>query len=441
MKGLRGLFRLGTLTLLALMLTVALVLPSSAATIDKVCSSSQMLSEVTIVAVDPEAVEVSWRPQDLVNFDYNGDIKNGLLKVTFKDIPTAEEFDGYVIEATPGDDDPGDSNELGVKAYTSSTLIDRPSVIGAEHTEILNLEPGTKYYVTVYAVNHNTVQISPKQRPQDQNSATTFLSAPFLGALDWGPTLHSNADANNATPTTSLGTTSGECQDGTTLQAVPTAPAVDNRTCKNGWRLVNLADDDFKGAHFALYGVENEAGQHYFRWLNPADWGPFDHMLDKDKGKQADMLSFDDDGDVEDHCVNDDIGKTCGHTLYQFVARDGKGDVVASELVKTKGEFTAGDDSFFQTVFTAESEELNLYVSLGREVDGKYRAMSDTAYVQFDAPDDLRALDQTYDEYNQVNMDITAGVDDTDDVDRYRDSVFAALALTGYDRRRTVEER
>ena len=67
-------------------------------------------------------------------------------------------------------------------------MIARPSVVGSTVTEILNLEPGTKYYVTIYAVNHNTVQISPDQRAQDSSSATTLLSAPFLGALEWQPT-------------------------------------------------------------------------------------------------------------------------------------------------------------------------------------------------------------------------------------------------------------
>ena len=73
----------------------------------------------------------------------------------------------------PGDDDPGDSDDLGVADYKSSSLIARPAVVGSTVTEVLNLEPGTKYYVTIYAVNHNTVQISPDQRAQDSSSATT----------------------------------------------------------------------------------------------------------------------------------------------------------------------------------------------------------------------------------------------------------------------------
>ena len=183
MKGLKGWSRLGMLTLLALTLMVALTLPS-AATSHQVCSTGQMLPEVEIVSVKAKLASVHWRPQDLVNFKYNGDIENGLLEVRFRDIATAFDFDGYIIEAVPGNDDPGDSVRRGVQSHVS-TLIARSPVIGDTMTEVLNLEPGTKYYVTVHAVNHNTVQISPKQRAQDsaQSSATTLLSAPFLGAL------------------------------------------------------------------------------------------------------------------------------------------------------------------------------------------------------------------------------------------------------------------
>lgn len=420
MKGLRGLFRLGTLTLLALTLMVALVLPSSAKGHE--CSSSQMLDEVEIVNVAAKAAPASWSAQDLADFDYDGDIENGLLEVSFKDIPTDFDFDGYIIEAVPGDDDPGDSDDLGVDDYKSPSLIARPAVVGSTVTEVLNLEPGTKYYVTIYAVNHNTVQISPNQRAQDSSSATTLLSAPFLGALDWGYVYSADNldDGTNTAPFYRIG-------DACTPADTPVAP------CEaEGWRRVDLADRDYKGVHFSLYGVEGEAGQHYFRWLNPGDYGPFDHLLDmdhspaRDAGKQADMLSFDKDGDVEDHC--NDINDDCGHTHYQFKAVDDNGRVVASETVETDGRLSAAattEEDYFQVVFSAESGDLTLSVSLGRMVGGKYKAMSDTASVMFEAPDDLRALDQTYDEYKAVNADIIGGVDEADDVETYRDSVFA----------------
>ena len=198
MKGLRGLFRLGTLTLLALTLMVAMALPSAAA--DE-CSSSQMLDEVEIVKVAAKEAPSTWSAQDLVDFDYDGDIDNGLLEVIFKDIPTDFDFDGYIIEAVPGDDDPGTSDALGVPNYKSPSLIARPAVVGSEVMEVLNLEPGTKYYVTIYAVNHNTVQISPNQRAQDSSSATTLLSAPFLGGLEWGLVTYTPANPTGTPPT------------------------------------------------------------------------------------------------------------------------------------------------------------------------------------------------------------------------------------------------
>ena len=194
-------------------------------------------------------------------------------------------------------------------------------------------------------------------------------------------------------------------------------------------------DDDFKGVHFSLYGVEGEAGQHYFRWLNPGDYGPFDHLLDmdhspaRDAGKQADMLSLDKDGDVEDHCADDDIDDDCGHTHYQFKAVDDNGRTVASETVETNGRLRPPTEAdYFQVVFSAESGDLTLSVSLGRMVGGKYKAMSDTASVMFEAPDDLRALDQTYAEYKRVNDDITSDIDEDDDVEAYLDSIFTTAS-------------
>lgn len=421
MKGLRGLFRLGTLALLALTLMVAMALPSAAA--DE-CSSSQMLDEVEIVTVMAKESPAVWSAQDLVNFDYDGDIENGLLEVSFKDIPTDFDFDGYIIEAVPGDDDPGNSDDLGVPDYKSSSLIARPAVVGSAITEVLNLEPGTKYYVTVYAVNHNTVQISPDQRAQDSSSATTLLSAPFLGALEWRlVTGTTDTDTNVFTPAAIGAATDPRA-------TCDTAGA----TCGMSWWIAGLADKDYQGAHYAFYDARDESGQHYFRWLNPGDFGPFDHILDTKDNKQADMLSLDKDGDVENLCEDDKkTDGDCGHTHYQFKAVDDNGNTVASELVETDGNLTAADDDFMQVVFSAESGDLTLSVSLGRMVGGKYKAMSDTASVMFEAPDDLRALDQTQSEYVRVITDVTDGVDKADEVARYRDSVFAAKALSGHD--------
>ncbi|MDE0671203.1 MAG: fibronectin type III domain-containing protein [Caldilineaceae bacterium] len=410
-KGTRYLLRSASLALLALTLMVAMALPSSAA--DDECSPSQMLDEVEIVSVAAKEAPASWSAQDLVKFEYDGDIENGLLEVSFKDIPTDFDFDGYIIKAVPGDDDPGNSYKfVGKDGYTSPSLIARPSVVGSTVTEILNLEPGTKYYVTIYAVNHNTVQISPDQRAQDSSAATTLLSAPFLGALDWKRIYTEDEGANEA---------------GSLCAASITSDA-----CGNGWYSIGLYDPEYEGTHFSFYTADQEAGQHYFRWLKPTVYGPFDHtILTNDDENEADMLSYDKDGEVETDC--DDEGGDCGHTHYQFRAVDSDGDTVASELVETNGNFSEVGD-FYQVVFSAEEGDLTLSVSLGRMVGGKYKAMSDTASVMFEAPDDLRALDQTYEEYNRVNMDITSGITkddgsiDKDDIESYLDSVFTVIS-------------
>ena len=199
----------------------------------------------------------------------------------------------------------------------------------------------------------------------------------------------------------------------------------------------NDFNSDYEGTHFALYDADNEAGQHYFRWLNPANYGPYDHIRedvldylnsDDDSEGQADMLSLDKDGKVEDHCAGDAFDNgDCGHTHYQFTAVDANGKTVASELVETEGnliysqgsatEDVGREDNYFEVVFTAESGELTLSVSLGRVDGGKYRAMSDTASVTFDAPGDLRAFDQTPEEYIMVLQEIDSVFLDLVDVD------------------------
>lgn len=118
MKGLRGLFRLGTLTLLALTLMVAMALPSAAA---GECSASQMLDEVEIVSVVAKESQVHCRAQNLANFTHDGDIVNGLLEVSFKDIAIDFAFDGYMIEAVPGDSG-GWTKSVLVKLEIAETL-------------------------------------------------------------------------------------------------------------------------------------------------------------------------------------------------------------------------------------------------------------------------------------------------------------------------------
>ena len=66
-------------------------------------------------------------------------------------------------------------------------------------------------------------------------------------------------------------------------------------------------------------------------------------------------------------------------------------------------------------------------------VSGKYKAMSDTASVMFEAPDDLRSLDQTYAEFQEVLNDITKDITESDDVEAYLDSVFTTVSYSDID--------
>ena len=139
------------------------------------------------------------------------------------------------------------------------------------------------------------------------------------------------------------------------------------------------------------------------------------------------MLSLDKDGKLEDHCADDNfLDGNCGATHYRFEARDRNNKVVASELVEINHDVSGhywenfdDDEVYYQTVFTAEEGRLTLSVSLGRLVDGKYKTMSDTASVAFDAPGALRAFDQTYAEYKEVLSDIHSAYDENDDLVRW----------------------
>lgn len=145
-------------------------------------NSQYMLEEVDIVRVAAKESPALWNVQDLENSESARDFESGLLEVSFKDIATAVYFDGYIIEAKPVG-----PNYKGVADYKSPFVIARPPIVGDTVTEILSLHPGTKYHVTVFAVVNNTVQISPNQRNDDDNSVTTLLSAPFLSTHDTNP--------------------------------------------------------------------------------------------------------------------------------------------------------------------------------------------------------------------------------------------------------------
>ena len=142
---------------------------------EKVIDPKYQLKEVDIVLVAAKESPIIWNIQDLIDSDYGGCFESGLLEVRFKDIPTCVDFDGYIIEAKSVN--LADEN---VADYKSPSVIARPRIVGGTVAEVLNLVPGAKYYVTVYAVMNNVVRISPKQDCSEYNTATTLLSAPLL---------------------------------------------------------------------------------------------------------------------------------------------------------------------------------------------------------------------------------------------------------------------
>ena len=136
------------------------------------------------------------------------------------------------------------------------------------------------------------------------------------------------------------------------------------------------------------------------------------------------MLSLDEDGDVENLCEGDEADGDCGHTHYLFKAVDENGRTMASRR-EWRPEAISIRKRRIQWrllpggVFRSESGDVTLSVSLGRMVGGKFKAMSDTASVMFEAPDDLQALDQTFEEYQNEIDDIVDDYDENDDAVRW----------------------
>lgn len=240
---------------------------------------SLVLDEVKIVSVTAQEASVVYNIDDLMNFDHGSDITDGLLEVVFKDIPTSLDFDGYIIEAKVCNSLSNDVDD-----YKSPAVIKRPVVVGSTVTEVLNLEPGTTYSITVYAVKQNMVQISPSQSDQGNYSATTLMTAPLLDTLK----------------TESIG----------------------------------LSDIGSR------VGIDDES-------------------------------SIGSKGAVHSH----------DYTHFQFTTTDENGKIVDRKLIEADDSFFVETYSFFQSVFSAASDDLMLSVSLGRIVDGRYKAFSDTAIV------------------------------------------------------------
>ena len=127
---------------------------------------------------------------------------------------------------------------VGVEAQ--SVAVPRPAagMMGDVVTVNLNLEPGTKYDITVIAINQGDIAISEAQANQDTVSATTLLSAPFFGAYE--------VYKDTANPAASR-------------DRVIDAILADN---------LNLAASNFQGAHWFAYegGSESWVPSHVSTW-------------------------------------------------------------------------------------------------------------------------------------------------------------------------------
>lgn len=387
MKGMRRLFRLGALALVAVLLIAAMTAPAAAASY-KTCRTSQMLNTVEIVSVDALPSPAEWDAAKLLHFGdgKKGTYSVGMLEVKFKDINTPFEFDGYQVTASPSErsgssDNPGTSKALGVQEV--EVLVDRPSSVGGEVRVQLNLEPGTKYYITVVALNHNTVFISREQLNQDQTSATTLLSPPFLGGYD-------------------------------------------NRSDN-----LNLNNDQFRGAHYLVYKGDVEL--HSFRWLNPAVFGPYDHEWKVGEVAQegADILCFN--GDEVTRCGSaSDNTAEYGITHYRLQVKDVDTGAVEYEERLEKLDIPAeyldlGDDLgmtpdgtvvanlYYESNFNLADGEYDFTVEAGRYEDRKFEPLSDKAIVRISIPSAYKVFDQTLPQFQDLVKDIVNGIEKYED--------------------------
>ena len=103
--------------------------------------------------------------------------------------------------------------------------------------------------------------ISEAQANQDTVSATTLLSAPFFGAYE----VYKSGAAAGLGPNRVL----------------------DEILADN----LGLNSDNFQGSHWFLYAGSSD-GIHHVRWLDPWNYGPFDHAWVTVEEEGADMLTF-----------------------------------------------------------------------------------------------------------------------------------------------------
>ena len=372
MKGIRSLFRLGALAMVAVLLVVALTVPAAAA--DQTCKDDQMLAEVVILSVTPLESALSWDASELLSYGDGaaGTYPTGQLEVKFNDINTAYKITHYDVIATPSDE-PGTSDELGIGEVV--TKVDRPGDVGSVVTATLDLEPGTNYDIDVVA-NYYSVQTSENQSNQDSLGGTTFLSPPFLGG----------------------GT------EGALAMTTETESPAD------------------RGVHFLVYKSDEEL--HTMSWLNPKVFGPFDHKW-KDANKAgADILCTDEDGDLVGNCAAGDVE---GVTHYRLTVTDDNGN---TEYLETIRELPVSVP-VYKTTFNLNDGTYTFAVDAGYVDGGKFYALSDKAQVEFDIPDDYRKYNQDTDEINALVGEILdLVVKEEDDNDPFYDSVWNYQELT-----------
>ena len=388
MKGIRSLFRLGALAMVAVLVVVALTMPATAAA-DQTCSKDKMLDEVLILSVNPVKSTLNWTAADLLSYGEGeaGTYPTGQLEVKFNDINTPFRITHYKVTATPSGE-PGTSKELGVKE--KDTEVARPSEVGSTVTAVLDLEPGTNYDVDVVAYYYS-IKVSPEQSNQDSLGGTTYLSPPFFGG--------------------------GIGLDDSDLET-----------------LSSPAD---RGVHFLVYRDEQEL--HTLRWLNPKKFGPFDHIWhtvdenddgdtadddDVPPGKEgADILCSNNDGDLLSDCdlTHDDYK---GLTHYRVTVTDAEGNIEYIENIEVI------DADVYSAEFNLNDGTYTFALDAGYLDGTKFYALSDKAQVEFDIPDDYRKYNQDDDEIAGLLDDIADMVaGEADDFDAFYDSLWD---YTGY---------
>ena len=376
MKGIRSLFRLGALAMVAVLLVVALTVPAAA---DQTCKKDQMLDEVFIVSVTPLASVFNWDASELLSYGDGaaGTYPTGQLAVEFNDINTAHTITHYDVIAKPSNDPgtSGTSDALGIGEVVTS--VNRPGEVGSVVTATLDLQPGTNYDIKVVAYFYS-VQISPKQSSQDSLGATTFLSPPFLGG---GVSADIMLDS-------------------------PESPSND-------------------GVHFLVYKSNQEL--HTLRWLNPEVFGPFDHVWKPDGTDDdgetisyvgvegADLLCTNEDGDLERNCTSSDV---VGITHYRVTVTDEYGDTQYTDTLETDG---AGN--VYEATFTLNDGTYTFAVDAGFVDGNRFYALSDKAQVEFDIPSDYTKYNQETEEVISLLDEILEDVDGVeDDFDPFYDS-------------------